>query len=74
MGRMLVLERIARTLLGIILQFWVFDRLAVFVNQNTHWLAHGFSPCAIFLAEKDISVNRKQYFQQECPKPTIRDG
>lgn len=39
---MLVLERVARTLLGTILQFWVFDRLAIFVNQNAHGLAHNF--------------------------------
>lgn len=57
---MLILERVARTLLGTILQFRVFNRLAVFINQNAHGLAHGFSPYALFFAEKKISVNRKQ--------------
>lgn len=41
MGRVFVLERVARTLLRRIL---LFDWLAVFVNQNAHWLAHDFSP------------------------------
>ena len=60
--RMLVLERVARTLLGTILQFRVFNRLAVFINQNAHGLAHNFLLVSYFSRRKlSVSIANNRF-------------
>lgn len=70
MGRMLVLERVAQTLLGTILQFWVFDRLAVFINQNAHNLAHDFLLATYFSRRKrSVSIANNRFCKDSPSRP-----